>query len=62
MLTWGFTDRYSWITASSNYTKGDALPLDWSYQPKPAYWQMQEELARVVQDDVYRLSPQTQPD
>jgi endo-1,4-beta-xylanase len=62
MLTWGFTDRYSWIPSASNYTRGDALPLDSSYQPKPAYLQMQEELARVLTDGVYCLSPQSQPD
>jgi endo-1,4-beta-xylanase len=62
MLTWGFTDRYSWIPAAHNYTAGDALPLDPSYQPKPAYWQLQEELARVITDGVYCLSPQSQPD
>jgi endo-1,4-beta-xylanase len=61
MLTWGFTDHYSWIPEFSNYTKGEALPLDWFYQPKPAYWEMQEELARVLNDGVYRLSPQSQP-
>jgi endo-1,4-beta-xylanase len=62
MLTWGFTDRYSWIPAAYNYTAGDALPLDPSYQPKPAYLQLQEELARVITDGVYCLSPQSQPD
>ncbi len=62
LLTWGFTDRYSWIPAFYNYTAGDALPLDSNYKPKPAYWQMQEELARVLNDSVYCLSPQSQPD
>ena len=62
MLTWGFTDRYSWIPAFYNYTAGNALPLDLSYQPKPGYLQMQEELARVITDGVYCLSPQSQPD
>lgn len=61
MLTWGFTDRYSWIPGASNYTSGAALPLDWMYLPKPAYWQMQEVMTRVVDDGVYRLSPQSQP-
>jgi endo-1,4-beta-xylanase len=60
ILTWGFTDRYSWIPAFSNYTAGDALPLNSTYQPKPAYLQMQEELARVLTDGVYCLSPQSQ--
>jgi hypothetical protein len=32
------------------------------YLPKDPYWQMQEVMARVVIDGVYRLSPQSQPD
>jgi hypothetical protein len=62
MLTWGFTDRYSWLPDSSNYTKGAGLPSDWMYLPKSAYWQMQEDLARVLDDGIHRLSPQSQPD
>jgi len=61
MLTWGFTDRYSSVPPASNYTRGEALPLDSFYQPKPAYWQMQDDLARVLTDGIYRLSPQSQP-
>jgi endo-1,4-beta-xylanase len=61
LITWGFTDRYSWVPAFYNYTEGAALPSDWNYQPKSAYWQMQEELARVLPDGTYRLSPQSQP-
>ncbi|UJR08387.1 hypothetical protein I4U23_012658 [Adineta vaga] len=60
LLTWGFTDRYSWLPAFSNNTKGDALPFDAAYLPKPAYWKMQEELARVLTDGTYCLSPQSQ--
>jgi endo-1,4-beta-xylanase len=59
MLTWGFTDRYSWISTFADYKQGAALPLDWLYLPKPAYWQMQEVLARVIVDGIYRLSPQS---
>jgi len=62
MLTWGFTDKYSWIPSASHNTEGDALPLDVSYKPKPAYWQLQEELARSLTDGVYCLSPQSQSD
>jgi hypothetical protein len=62
MLTWGFTDKYSWIPSFSHYTEGDALPLDQSYQPQPGYLQMQEELVRTVTDGVYCLSPQSQSD
>jgi endo-1,4-beta-xylanase len=60
-ITWGFTDRYSWIPPFSDYRDGAALPADWNYQPKSAYWQMQEELARVLPDGTYRLAPQSQP-
>jgi hypothetical protein len=31
------------------------------YLPKPAYWQMQEVMARVIDDGIYRFSPQSQP-
>lgn len=60
-LTWGFTDRYSWIPYSSNFTRGDGLPFNWTYQPKSAYWQMQDKLARILDNGVYRISPQSQP-
>jgi hypothetical protein len=62
MLTWGFTDRYSWIPDFRHDKQGAALPLDWMYLPKAAYWQMLEVMTRVVIDGVYRLSPQSQPD
>jgi endo-1,4-beta-xylanase len=62
MLTWGFTDRYSWIPSYSDDKRDAALPLDWMHLPKSAYWQMQEVMTRVVLDGVYRLSPQSQPD
>jgi endo-1,4-beta-xylanase len=35
--TWGFTDRYSWIRSWTKGTKGNALPFDRDYAPKPAY-------------------------
>jgi endo-1,4-beta-xylanase len=62
LLTWGFTDRYSWLPEYHKTSKGAGLPLDWMYLPKPAYWEMQEVMTRVVVDGVYRLSPQLQPD
>lgn len=62
LITWGFTDRYSWIPWFSNKTKGAALPTDENYQPKPAYWKMQEELARNLPNGIYRLTSQAQPD
>ncbi|CAF0792516.1 unnamed protein product [Adineta ricciae] len=45
-----------------NYTKDDALLLNINYQPKPSYFQAQEELARVIHDGVYRLTSKTQLD
>ncbi len=36
--------------------------MDCQYQPKEAYWQLQEELARVLVNNVYRLSPRSQPE
>lgn len=35
-VTWGFTDRYSWIPTSKPGL-GDALPFDANYELKPAY-------------------------
>ena len=61
MLTWGFTDRYSSIPERKSYTEGTGLPLDWLYFPKPAYTQMQEELARILVDGIYRISLYSQP-
>jgi endo-1,4-beta-xylanase len=44
--TWGFTDKYSWIGSHSHGTRGAALPFDRTYQPKPAYNAMIEELSK----------------
>ncbi|HYX42686.1 MAG TPA: endo-1,4-beta-xylanase, partial [Pyrinomonadaceae bacterium] len=35
--TWGFTDKYSWIPAYTNRTKGAPLLFDQAYAIKPAY-------------------------
>ncbi|HTR25682.1 MAG TPA: endo-1,4-beta-xylanase [Terriglobales bacterium] len=35
--TWGFTDKYSWISSHSKKTRGAALLFDRNYQPKPAH-------------------------
>lgn len=61
MLTWGFTDRFSWIPEAYHNNAGAALPLDSLYYPKPAYWQMLEVMTRIVDDGLYRLSPHSQP-
>jgi endo-1,4-beta-xylanase len=36
LVTWGFTDKYSWIPGTFS-GMGDALIFDANYQPKPAY-------------------------
>jgi endo-1,4-beta-xylanase len=43
--TWGFTDKYSWIGSHSRGARGQALPLDRAYKPKPAYRAVLEELS-----------------
>jgi endo-1,4-beta-xylanase len=43
--TWGFTDKYSWIGSHSRGTRGQALLFDHSYQAKPAYRAVLEELS-----------------
>jgi endo-1,4-beta-xylanase len=49
LLTWGITDKYSWIP---NWFpgEGDALPFDSNYEPKPAYTAMMEALRSAGQD------------
>jgi endo-1,4-beta-xylanase len=43
--TWGFTDKYSWIGSHSRGARGQALPFDRGYEPKPAYHALFEELS-----------------
>jgi endo-1,4-beta-xylanase len=43
--TWGFTDKYSWIGSHTRGARGQALPFDQAYQPKPAYRAVLEELS-----------------
>ena len=47
LLTWGFTDKYSWIPGFFSGW-GDALIYDASYQPKPAYSALKEVLERGI--------------
>jgi endo-1,4-beta-xylanase len=42
--TWGFTDKYSWIGSHSHGARGQALPFDRAYLPKPAYRAVLDEL------------------
>jgi endo-1,4-beta-xylanase len=43
--TWGFTDKYSWIGSHSRGSRGQALPFDRTYEPKPAYRALFEEIS-----------------
>jgi endo-1,4-beta-xylanase len=43
--TWEFTDKYSWIGSHSRGTRGQALPFDRAYQPKPSFRAVVEELS-----------------
>ena len=43
LVTWGFTDKYSWIPGFFSGF-GDALIFDMNYQPKPAYTSMSSAL------------------
>ena len=45
LVMWGFTDRHSWIPGFFSGW-GEALILDMSYQPKPAYTALKEVLER----------------
>ncbi|MCM3874323.1 MAG: endo-1,4-beta-xylanase [Pyrinomonadaceae bacterium] len=45
-MTWGFTDKYSWIPGYTKGAKGKALLFDQAYAPKPAYRALREVLAR----------------
>lgn len=44
--TWGFTDKYSWIGSHSKMARGEALPFDRNYYPKPAYIALRDALAK----------------
>jgi endo-1,4-beta-xylanase len=43
--TWGLTDKYSWIGSHSHGARGRALLFDRTYQPKPAYDAVLQELS-----------------
>lgn len=45
-ITWGFTDRYTWLTNKTGTTEYP-LPFDTNYQVKPAYTELLNELASV---------------
>ncbi|MFD3687760.1 endo-1,4-beta-xylanase [Nocardiopsis sp. NPDC058631] len=43
VTVWGVTDAYSWVPDHFE-GQGAPLPIDGSYQPKPAYWAIHEAL------------------
>lgn len=45
LQTWGFTDKYSWIS-DSYYGMGWALPWDAAYGKKPAYYALHQAFAK----------------
>lgn len=47
-VTWGFTDRYSWIPEFQP-GRGDALILDSDYRKKPAYKKLSKSLKKAAQ-------------
>ncbi|MDJ0691888.1 MAG: endo-1,4-beta-xylanase [Xenococcaceae cyanobacterium MO_188.B32] len=51
-VTWGFSDRHSWIPSHFEGW-GDALLFDRAYRPKPAYYELQKELAKYHLDRNY---------
>jgi len=60
ILTWGFTDKYSWIPSfwtSMGIPKDDALILDRNYRAKPAYDSL---LAALRQQYLLPVSNETQ--
>jgi endo-1,4-beta-xylanase len=47
LLTWGFTDKHSWIPGFFAGW-GDALIYDTGYRPKPAYFALKEALVQLA--------------
>ncbi|WP_446742615.1 endo-1,4-beta-xylanase [Silvibacterium acidisoli] len=49
VLTWGITDRYTWLNSDQKHLRPDGkpqrpLPFDSDYQPAPAYFAMRDAL------------------
>jgi endo-1,4-beta-xylanase len=44
--TWGFSDKYSWISSHTHGARGAALPFDRLYKPKAARDAMIEEMSQ----------------
>jgi endo-1,4-beta-xylanase len=68
VLTWGITDRYTWLNNDQKHLRADGkpqrpLPFDSDYQPAPAYFAMRDALdSRVVKAGVpVKSSPDGDP-
>lgn len=71
-LTWGITDRYTWLTLSKPRADGQPqrpLPFDPDYQPAPAYFAMRDAIdtrsfraASARQQSVSEEAPRQQGD
>ncbi len=44
-MTWGFTDKYTWIPQHTKGKQAAPLLFDRAYAPKPAYWAVRNSLA-----------------
>jgi endo-1,4-beta-xylanase len=53
IVVWGFTDKYSWIPAHTNYTAGEACLFNDLLNPKPAYYAIENYLKTYLgYDDI----------
>ncbi len=56
LLTWGFTDKYSWLPGFTGHPNEAGLILDKTYNPKPAYLALRDTLA-LASRPLYRHLP-----
>jgi endo-1,4-beta-xylanase len=57
LLTWGITDRYTWLNGSPHASRADGkperpLPFDYDYNPKPAFFAERDAIATRAADAV----------
>jgi endo-1,4-beta-xylanase len=52
--TWGFTDKYTWVTDYTKGQKGAPLIFDQDYAPKPAYRALLDAFARRPRPRAHR--------
>lgn len=68
VLTWGITDRYTWLNNDQKHLRADGkpqrpLPFDSDYQPAPAYFAMRDGLDNRVmaKGAPVKSSPESDP-